>query len=295
MPDKTGIAELKLYKRGKVRDVYELDDKLLIVATDRISCFDVVLPTAIPDKGKILTRISLFWFAFLKDIIDHHLISSDVDDLPESLAASKADIKDRFMLTRKCKVIPFECVVRGYISGSAWKEYKTKGSVCGITLPQGLKESDKFPEPIFSPSTKAEQGHDENVSFDYMKAKLGAELSEKIRDISIALYKKASAYVEQKGIIIADTKFEFGIDCVDGDKLILIDEALTPDSSRFWPKDQYAPGGAQVSFDKQYVRDYLNTLDWDKTPPGPELPEEVVEKTRQKYSRALEILTGKTL
>jgi phosphoribosylaminoimidazole-succinocarboxamide synthase len=292
MLDKIDLNSLKLFKRGKVRDVYEIGDKLLIIATDRISCFDYVLPTAIPDKGKILTRISLFWFAFLKDIIDNHLISADIDDLPEGAVGAKQDLKDRFMLTKRCKVIPFECVVRGYISGSAWKEYRVKKSVGGMRLPAGLKESDKLERPIFSPATKAEEGHDENVSFDYMKAKLGNELSQKIKDISIALYKKAQSYVEQKGIIVADTKFEFGL---DGDKLILIDEVLTPDSSRFWPKEHYTPGGSQVSFDKQYVRDYLNSLDWDKNPPVPSLPEEVVEKTRAKYLKALEIVTGKTL
>lgn len=288
----TDLKELNLFRKGKVRDVYELDDKLLIVATDRISCFDVVLPTPIPDKGKVLTKISLFWFSFLEDLVDNHIISDKVSDLPDTLSGYKKQLEGRFIITRKCKVIPFECVVRGYLSGSGWKEYQDNGSVCGIKLPNGLKQSDKLPQPIFTPATKAEVGHDENVDFDYMAGAIGVDLADKIREISISVYQKASSYAEEKGIIIADTKFEFGI---YQDKLILVDEVLTPDSSRFWPKDTYAPGGPQLSFDKQFVRDYLETLDWDKTPPGPDLPADVVQKTREKYQEALKILAGKSI
>ena len=284
------IKELKLFKKGKVRDVYEFDSKLLIIATDRISCFDVVLPTPIPDKGKILNKISLFWFSFLKDIIDNHIISSSIEDLPASIEAYKEAIKDRFVIVKKSEVIPFECVVRGYISGSAWKEYKQSQSTCGIKLPQGLKESDKLPQPIFTPATKAESGHDENVSFSYMENKIGKDLANKLKETSIAIYEKACEYAEARGIIIADTKFEFGI---KDNELILVDEVLTPDSSRFWPKESYLPGKSQASFDKQFVRDYLESLDWDKTPPGPQLPQEIVDKTKDKYQQALQILTSK--
>ncbi len=288
----TDYKDLKLFKKGKVRDVYDLDDKILIIATDRISCFDVVLPTAIPEKGKILTQVSLFWFEHLKDVVDNHIISSDVNDLPENLKPFKSDLEGRFVITKKCEVVPFECVVRGYISGSGWKEYKQSQSICGIKLPEGMVESQKLPEPIFTPATKAEEGHDENVDFDYMSSKVGKELSEKLRDISITLYKRAAEFADQKGIIIADTKFEFGL--LDG-KIVLVDEILTPDSSRFWPKESYKPGGAQMSFDKQFVRDYLETLDWDKTPPGPDLPGDIVQKTKAKYEEALKLLSGKSI
>lgn len=282
------LKELKLFKKGKVRDVYDLGQQLLIVATDRISCFDFILPTPIPGKGKILTRLSLFWFSFLKGLIENHLISTNLDDLPESVG-DKHKLEGRFMITKKCRVIPFECVVRGYLSGSGWKEYKTSRSVCGIKLPPGLLESDKLDTPIFTPATKAESGHDENVSFDYMKDSVGEGLAGRIRDISIAIYKKAAEYAESKGLIIADTKFEFGI-C--GDDLILIDEVLTPDSSRFWPRAVYRPGSPQTSFDKQFVRDYLEASGWNKIPPVPVLPEQVVSKTREKYKQALKMLTG---
>ena len=288
----TDYKDLKLFKKGKVRDVYDLDDKILIIATDRISCFDVVLPTAIPEKGKILTQVSLFWFEHLKDVVDNHIISCSVNDLPESLAPFKSDLEGRFVITKKCEVVPFECVVRGYISGSGWKEYKQSQSICGIKLPEGMVESQKLPEPIFTPATKAEEGHDENVDFNYMASKVGKELSQKLRDISITLYKRAAEFADQKGIIIADTKFEFGL--LDG-KIVLVDEILTPDSSRFWPKESYKPGGAQMSFDKQFVRDYLETLDWDKTPPGPDLPQEIVEKTKAKYEEALKLLANKSI
>jgi len=282
------FKELKLFKKGKVRDVYDLGQQLLLVATDRISCFDFILPTPIPDKGKILTQISSFWFSFLKDIVENHLISTSGEDLPVS-AEDKAKLKGRIMIAKKCEVIPFECVVRGYLSGSGWKEYKDKQSVCGLDLPAGLEESSKLAEPIFTPATKAEEGHDQNVSFDYMKNTIGQELANKIRDTSIAIYNKATDYAVSKGVIIADTKFEFGI--CDG-KFILIDEVLTPDSSRFWPKDDYQPGRSQASFDKQFVRDYLDASGWDKVPPVPVLPDAVVLKTQEKYKQVLKILTG---
>jgi len=286
----TDLKELKIFKKGKVRDVYDLGNRLLIVATDRISCFDVVLPTPVPDKGKILTRISLFWFNFLKDVIPNHFISGDTADLPDIIKENAADLESRFMLTKKCEVVPFECVVRGYLSGSGWKEYSKSQSVCGIKLPAGLAESDKLPEPIFTPATKAESGHDENVSFEFMSREIDSNLAERIRNLSISIYKRASEYAQKRGIIIADTKFEFGL---FKDNLILVDEVLTPDSSRFWPKDKYMPGGPQPSFDKQFVRDYLETLDWDKTPPGPALPDDIVEQTASKYKEVVDLLIGK--
>ena len=288
----TDFKDLKLLKRGKVRDVYDLEDKLLIVATDRISCFDVVLPTAIPYKGEILTRLSVFWFEFTKDVIPNHLISGDIKDYPSPLKKYEQVLRGRSMLVKKTNPLPIECVVRGYLSGSGWKEYREKGSVCGVKLPEGLKESDKLPEPVFTPATKEEKGHDINVSESYLIERFGEVLISKIKEVSLALYRKASLYTEEKGVIIADTKFEFGL---LGEELILIDEVLTPDSSRFWPKDDYSPGGPQPSFDKQFVRDYLETLNWDKTPPAPELPGDIVNKTIQKYKEALFRLTGETL
>jgi len=285
----TDFSKLKVFKKGKVRDVYDLDDKILIVATDRVSCFDFVLPTPIPDKGKILTSISLFWFSFLSDLVENHIISTDIESLPPQVSDSRAELNKRFMIVKKCEVIPFECVVRGYLSGSGWKEYEESGSVCGIKLPEGLSESDKLPEPIFTPATKAEVGHDENVTFEYMEDSIGQDLAQKIKDISISIYKKAALYAESKGIIIADTKFEFG---KLNNKIVLIDEVLTPDSSRFWPKDEYSSGRPQASFDKQFVRDYLTSSGWDKNPPVPELPQEVVKKTQEKYKQAFKILTG---
>lgn len=284
----TNIPELKLFKKGKVRDVYDLgQERLLIVATDRISCYDVILPTPIPDKGKILTRLSLFWFSCLSDLVANHFISNQVKDLPELAKKHKDALSGRFVITKKCKVIPFECVVRGYISGSGWKEYQENQSICGVSLPSGLKESDKLLEPIFTPATKAEAGHDENINFEYMANSIGKDLAKNIKKISIALYQKAAAYAWQRGIIIADTKFEFGF---DQDKLILVDEVLTPDSSRFWPKDSFSPGQGQPSFDKQFVRDYLVEIGWDKQPPAPELPQEIVSRTYQKYKEALDLL-----
>ncbi|KPK42969.1 MAG: phosphoribosylaminoimidazole-succinocarboxamide synthase [Omnitrophica WOR_2 bacterium SM23_29] len=288
----TRFSDVEFFKRGKVRDIYDLGDKLLIVSTDRISCFDVVLPTQIPKKGKVLTALSLFWFEFTKDIIPNHLITANVDDFPGELLKHKDILTARSMLVRKAKPIPVECVVRGYLSGSGWKEYKQTQSICGIKLPEGLKESDKLPKEIFTPATKEDRGHDINVTQEYIEKGIGKDIARKLKDTSIALYKKASEYALSKGIIIADTKFEFGL---HNNKVILIDEVLTPDSSRFWPKAEYIPGRAQPSFDKQFVRDYLLTLDWDKTPPAPELPQDIVLKTNQKYLQALKMLTGREL
>jgi phosphoribosylaminoimidazole-succinocarboxamide synthase len=284
----TNLKDIKLVRRGKVRDVYDLGENLLIIATDRISCFDYVLPTSIPDKGKILTKLSLFWFGFLKGI-DNHLVSIHVEDLPLQLREPQLDLQGRFMIVQKCEVVPFECVVRGYISGSGWKDYQKTGAICGNKLPTGLKESDKLPEPIFTPSTKADVGHDENIDFKYMQNKIGDELANKLKNLSLDIYNRASDYALTKGVILADTKFEFGLH--EG-KVILIDEVLTPDSSRFWPKNQYKPGGAQPSFDKQFVRDYLEDIKWNKQPPVPNLPEDIVKKTKAKYEEALKILKG---
>jgi phosphoribosylaminoimidazole-succinocarboxamide synthase len=286
----TEFSELNLLKRGKVRDVYDLDDYLLMVATDRISAFDVVMPDPVPDKGTILTQISLFWFDIMQPLVQNHVIARDVEQYP-SVCQPYADLlRGRSMLVKKAEPLPIECIVRGYISGSGWKEYCETGAVCGISLPEGLKESEQLPEPIFTPSTKAELGeHDININFDEAARLIGQKQAEKIRDLSLAIYKKGADLADERGIIIADTKFEFGqID----DDIILIDEILTPDSSRFWPKESYRPGGAQKSYDKQFVRDYLNSLDWDKKAPGPALPEAVVVKTRQKYLDALTQLTG---
>jgi phosphoribosylaminoimidazole-succinocarboxamide synthase len=288
----TDIPDLKLFRRGKVRDVYEVDDRLLIVATDRISAFDVVLPSGIPAKGKVLTALSEFWFAFLEPTVQNHFISADVESYPARLARYRQQLEGRSMLVKRADVVPIECVARGYLSGSGWKEYKKTGAVCGIKLPAGLGESDKLPEPIFTPSTKAETGHDENISQEEMANRVGNELSRSLKDLTLKIYSEASAYALERGIIIADTKFEFGL---EGTSIILVDEVLTPDSSRFWPKDDYAPGRPQQSFDKQYVRDYLETLKWDKTPPGPELPDKVVAGTNAKYLEAYRLLTGKEL
>ena len=284
------LGDIEFFKRGKVREIYNLKDKFLMVATDRISCFDVVLPTEIPHKGEVLTQLSVFWFKFTKDIISNHFLTANVDEFPEEVQKYKETLRGRSMLVKKAKPLPVECVVRGYLSGSGWKEYKETQSICGIKLPKGLKESDKLPEPIFTPSTKEDIGHDMNVTQKYIEKIIGRDAAERLKATSIALYKKASEYAESKGIIIADTKFEFGL---NRDEIILIDEVLTPDSSRFWPKDEYDPGKGQPSFDKQFVRDYLETLDWDKTSPGPELPEEIVNKTTQKYTQALKMIADK--
>ena len=278
-------------KRGKVRDIYDLGDELLIVVTDRISAYDVILPQGIPGKGRVLNQISKYWFDNTTDIVPNHLISADFCDFPHLFHAYADVLEGRSMLVRKTRPLPVECVVRGYISGSGWKEYQESGFVCGIKLPEGLLESDMLTEPIFTPATKAEEGeHDLNISFEETIDLIGIDLSHKVRDISISLYSKAREMAAKKGIIIADTKFEFGIEN-DG-TLILIDEALTPDSSRFWPKDEYEPGRGQKSFDKQFVRDYLSSIDWDKNPPAPDLPEDIIRKTSEKYHEALAIITG---
>ncbi|AIH03742.1 phosphoribosylaminoimidazolesuccinocarboxamide synthase [Thermodesulfobacterium commune] len=288
----TNLEKVPFLKRGKVRDIYDLGDKLLIVATDRISAFDVVLPTPIPYKGKILTQMSLFWFDFLKDIVDNHLITANLEEYPEVLKEYKETLAQRSMLVKKAKVLPVECIVRGYITGSAMKEYQKTGQVCGIPLPPGLKEADKLPEPIFTPSTKAEIGeHDVNITYQEMEKLVGSEVAQFLKETSLKIYKKASEYAESRGIIIADTKFEFGI---YEDKIILVDEVLTPDSSRFWPKDEYQPGKPQKSFDKQFIRDWLKSISWDPQNP-PTIPEDIVLKTREKYLEALYRLTGKTL
>jgi len=286
----TDFPGLKLRGRGKVRDIYDLGDRLLIVATDRLSAFDVVLPTPIPDKGKVLTQLSLFWFEKLAHIVPHHLIATR--NFTGELAPYAVALEGRAMLCRRTEPVPIECVVRGYISGSGWKDYQKSGAICGIPLPTGLRESDKLPEPIFTPSTKAVTGHDENISFEQTVEVVGQPLAEKLRDTTLAIYKQASAYAAERGIIIADTKFEFGL--LDGE-LIWIDEALTPDSSRFWPAGQFSPGKAQPSFDKQYVRDYLERIGWNKQPPGPALPADVVAATREKYRDSYQRITGHAL
>jgi len=286
----TDIPELQLYASGKVRDIFEVDaNHLLFVATDRISAFDYVLATGIPEKGRVLTQLSLFWFDFLTDLVANHLVTADVTQYPPELQKYADRLKGRSMLVVSASMVTIECVVRGYLSGSGWKEYKKDGSVCGIKLPAGLRESDKLPEPIFTPATKATSGHDENISFDRVVELVGSELSETLRHLSLGIYKKAADYAETRGIIIADTKFEFG-NTPKG--LVLADEVLTPDSSRFWPMDKYHPGGAQESFDKQYVRDYLESIKWNKQPPAPELPPEVAAKTSEKYIEAYTQLTG---
>jgi phosphoribosylaminoimidazole-succinocarboxamide synthase len=289
----TDFPDLKLYASGKVRDLYQAgDDHLLFVATDRISAFDYVLATGIPEKGRVLTQLSLFWFDFLKGIVPNHLATADVHKYPPELQKYSAQLRGRSMLVVRADMIAIECVVRGYLSGSGWKEYKANGEVCGIKLPPGLHESDKLPEPIFTPAIKATSGHDENISFEHMVSLAGRELSEKLRDVSVRIYQTAADYAEQRGIIIADTKFEFGRTPTG---LVLADEVLTPDSSRFWPKDQYQPGGPQDSFDKQYVRDYLEAIKWNKQPPAPALPPEVAARTSEKYVEAYTQLTGHPL
>jgi phosphoribosylaminoimidazole-succinocarboxamide synthase len=286
----TDLPDLHLIARGKVRDIYDLGETLLIVTTDRISAFDVIMDEGIPDKGYVLTQISAFWFRQTEDIIPNHIISTDVKDFPAECQQYAEILEGRSMLVKKASPLPVECIVRGYISGSGWKDYKSTGAICGIKLPAGLVESDKLEEPIFTPSTKAELGeHDENISFERCVELVGAELALKIRDVTIAIYKRARDIAATKGIIIADTKFEYGI---HNGELIIIDECMTPDSSRFWPMDSYQPGGPQPSFDKQFLRDYLETLDWGKCAPPPPLPDEIVRKTGEKYREALVRLTG---
>ncbi len=289
--------DLPLFIKGKVREVYDLGDKLFMVSSDRISAYDVVLPTPIPDKGKVLNQISVFWFGKTKHIVKNHLIASTVEEYPAELKKYKDQIEQRSMLVVKTEKLPIECVVRGYLSGSGWKEYQNNGKVCGVQLPAGLKESDKIPEPIFTPATKEEGGkHDENISFERMCEILGKELSENLRKISIDLFKFASDVVAAKGLILADTKFEFGLKEMNGKKeIILIDECLTPDSSRFWEKDQYRVGISPPSFDKQFVRNYLDAIKWNHAPPAPSLPDDIVSKTREKYLQALTRVTGRSL
>jgi phosphoribosylaminoimidazole-succinocarboxamide synthase len=286
----TKFAGISPAARGKVRDIYDAGDKLLIVATDRLSAFDVILPTPIPDKGRVLTQLSLFWFDLLRDVIPNHVLSAT--EFPAPFDAYREELAGRSMLVRKTAPLPIECVVRGYVSGSGWKDYRATGQICGIALPAGLRESDRLPEPIFTPATKAATGHDENISFERAASLIGNERARQVRDVSLEIYRRAAAYAEPRGILLADTKFEFGL---LRDELIWIDEALTPDSSRFWPAAQYKPGGPQPSFDKQFVRDYLESIRWPKTPPGPELPLEVVAATRDKYREAYRILTGREL
>jgi phosphoribosylaminoimidazole-succinocarboxamide synthase len=288
----TRMPGLALWRRGKVRDVYDLGDRLLIVATDRISAFDVVLPSGIPAKGIVLTQLSLFWFRLLADLLPNHVITANVAEYGAELARHRDQLEGRSMIVWKTEPLPVECVVRGYITGSGWKDYRATGAVCGIPLPPGLQESQVLEPALFTPSTKAETGHDENISFAQVERELGAERAAAVRDVSLEIYRRARAHAEERGIILADTKFEFGVR--DG-RLLWIDEALTPDSSRFWPAAGYAPGRGQPSFDKQYVRDYLETLAWDKRPPGPALPAEVVERTRDKYVEAYRRLTGTDL
>jgi phosphoribosylaminoimidazole-succinocarboxamide synthase len=288
----TDFPGLPLHASGKVRDVYALNGNLVFVATDRISAFDYVLATGIPQKGRVLTQLSLFWFDFLKDVVPNHLVTADVDKYPDALKKYRDQLEGRSMLVAKAEMVAVECVARGYLSGSGWKEYKASGTVCGIKLPAGLKESDKLPEPIFTPASKAATGHDENISFADMVKRVGPELSEQLRDLTLKIYKKAADYALTKGIIIADTKFEFGHTAAG---LVLADEVLTPDSSRFWPADQYKPGGAQASYDKQFVRDYLESIKWNKQPPAPALPDDIARKTSQKYTEAYRRLTGREL
>jgi phosphoribosylaminoimidazole-succinocarboxamide synthase len=289
----TDFPDLQLHASGKVRDVYQLDDdRLLFVATDRISAFDYVLATGIPHKGRVLSQISLFWFDFLSDIVPSHVITADVDRYPQAVRKYADQLRGRSMLVQRAEMFPVECVVRGYISGSAWKEYKATGKVCGIELPAGLRESDAFPEPIFTPATKAVTGHDENIPFEQMCKLVGSETAGQLRDITLKIYKKAAAYARQRGIIIADTKFEFGR---TAQGITLADEVLTPDSSRFWPADQYRPGQPQESYDKQYVRNYLEKIRWNKQPPAPALPLEVARGTSEKYLEAYFQLTGHRL
>ncbi|MBS3754692.1 MAG: phosphoribosylaminoimidazolesuccinocarboxamide synthase [Desulfobacterales bacterium] len=286
----TQFESMSVFKRGKVRDIYDLGDTLLMVATDRISAFDVIMSDPVPEKGCILTRISLFWFEVMESIISNHVITSDVNEYPEVCQPYRQELEGRSMLVKKTEPLPVECVVRGYISGSGWKAYQETGEICGIELPDGLRESDPLPEPIFTPSTKAELGeHDVNIPFEQVKEMIGAERAEQIRDISLQIYRRGAELAEKSGILIADTKFEFG---VEENGLLLIDEILTPDSSRFWPKATYQPGGPQESFDKQYLRDYLNSVDWDKMPPAPPLPREVIENTKKKYEEALQGLVS---
>jgi len=288
----SNLPGIPLLARGKVRDIYSLGDQLLFIATDRISAFDCILPNGIPGKGRVLTQMSLFWFDFFRDDVANHVVTADVANYPTELQPFADQLEGRSMLVRRAEMVGAECVARGYVSGSGWKDYKATGAICGIPLPQGLRESDRLPEPIFTPATKAQSGHDENIPFADFCRIAGPALAEQLRDLTLRIYSKAAAYAETRGILLADTKFEFGL--IDG-RAVLADEVLTPDSSRFWPKDSYAPGGPQKSYDKQFVRDYLETLDWGKRPPAPPLPGHVIERTAAKYREAYRVLTGKPL
>jgi phosphoribosylaminoimidazole-succinocarboxamide synthase len=288
----TDLPGIELHARGKVRDVYCIDDRLLIVATDRISAFDYILPTGIPDKGRVLTQLSVFWFDFLREVTPTHFLTARLEDYPAALGPFRDQLEGRSMLVRRARMVDIECVARGYLSGSGWKEYRQEGTVCGIKLPAGLRESDRLPEPIFTPATKAQTGHDENISFARMAELIGVDLARLLRDLTLEIYGRAARYAESRGIIIADTKFEFGF---VGDELVLGDEVLTPDSSRFWAAASYQPGGPQFSFDKQFVRDYLESIHWNKQPPAPPLPEEVAAQTGEKYRQAYLELTGRPL
>jgi phosphoribosylaminoimidazole-succinocarboxamide synthase len=288
----TKISGVESHARGKVRDVYSLGDRLLIVATDRISAFDYILPTGIPDKGKVLTQLSIFWFDFLKDVTPTHFLTADVGEYPAELRAFRSQLEGRSMLVKRARMVDVECVARGYLAGSGWKEYQRSQTVCGIPLPPGLRDGDKLPQPIFTPSTKAQTGHDENISFERVVSLVGADLAARLRDLTLEIYTRAADYAAKRGVIIADTKFEFGF---VGDRLVLGDEVLTPDSSRFWPADTWRPGGAQNSYDKQYVRDYLESIHWNKQPPAPPLPGDVAKRTSEKYRQAYQALTGREL
>jgi phosphoribosylaminoimidazole-succinocarboxamide synthase len=288
----TELPGVERVAQGKVRDVYAVGGDLLIVATDRISAFDCILPQGIPGKGRVLTQMSIFWFEFLKDVVPNHLIATDVSDFPAPLREFRDQLEGRSMLVKRCRMEPLECVARGYVSGSGWKDYKRTGAICGISLPAGLRESDRLPQPIFTPASKASTGHDENISFDEAASAIGTVTAELLRSLTLRIYGAAAEHAESRGIILADTKFEFGW---HDNQLLLADEVLTPDSSRYWPRDEYAPGGPQKSFDKQFVRDYLETLDWNKQPPAPPLPEDVIARTSGKYREAYERITGRTL
>ncbi len=292
----TSYTDLPLFRRGKVRDVYEVDDALVIIATDRISAFDYVLGSGIPEKGKVLNQLSAFWFTTLAGVVPNHMISIDVGQFPRAAERHADELRGRAMLVRRTEPVPIECVARGYLSGSGWKEYVQTGEVCGIPLPRGLRESDRLPQPIFTPATKAETGHDVNISEQEAAAIVGRDVVTRLRNLTLELYRRGAAHAESRGIIVADTKFEFGFaGGTSPDHLILIDEALTPDSSRFWPMSDYAPGHGQPSFDKQYVRDYLEQIKWNKQPPVPSLPDEVVLRTRDKYLEAFRLITGRSL
>jgi phosphoribosylaminoimidazole-succinocarboxamide synthase len=288
----TNLPGVERYARGKVRDVYAAGEYLVIVATDRLSAFDYVLPTPIPDKGRVLTALTLFWLEQLRDVVPNHLVSADVGDYPREFQAYRDQLEGRSMLVHRAKMVEVECVARGYVSGSGWKDYRRDGRICGIPLPAGLRESDQLPQPISTPASKAQSGHDENISFETVAGQIGEPLAGRLRDLTLAIYKHAAAYAATRGIVIADTKFEFGF---AGEELVLADEVLTPDSSRFWPRASYQPGGPQPSFDKQYVRDYLESIQWDKKPPAPALPSGVIEQTSDKYREAYRVLTGKSL